>query len=63
MKYKQFEIFECNSIIRFNDLSLRSVDCHRVARLHWELLSSETDGVAGITRDDGNPRNEDSCSI
>ena len=44
-------------------LALRAVYCHCVARLDRELLSSEADGVAVVTRDDGDPRNENSSPV
>ena len=44
-------------------LALRAVYCHCVARLDRELLSSEADGVAAVTRDDGDPRNENGSPV
>ena len=44
-------------------LALRAVYCHCVARLDRELLSSEADCVAVVTRDDGDPRNENSSPV
>ena len=44
-------------------LALRAIYCHCVAWLDWELLSSEANGVAVVTRDDGDPRNENSSPV
>ena len=44
-------------------LALRAIYCHCVAGLDRELLSSEADGVAVVTRDDGDPRNENGSPV
>ena len=43
--------------------ALRAVYCHCVAGLDRELLSSEANGVAVVTRDDGDPRNENGSPV